>query len=509
MRLPDTISHLCHKLVDKLLTQPLRVDVRYPAQAPDTDGLHRILERVALKLLVEKESQLTFTPGELEQALSEALAETGYGDAPASWLNAFRVDFTQNSGILRGSSEQGYFFLHPLIQYCLGADALARVASGHEQGWNAEVRVGGKNWKLCDLVEKSGRSSSWREVLMFLSGQVRDPWPLLQLVAVEKGGDHLPRFASEYVRRVRVSLLEQHQAGASGREVVESYTRAIDHLIRHLFDVASQDYIRRYPRPDLRLTLIAQGGYGRGELNPNSDIDLLFLYPRKITPYVESVAEKVLYALWDAGFQVGHAMRTIEESIRLARKDMKVMTSLLDTRYLRGDHTLYVDFEETVERRLLGRNVHRFIREQLEVSRLRHERYGGSVYVLDPDVKEGAGGLRDIHTVLWVAKMRYKIKDLDALVGLGVIRPGDLAELKDSQDFLWRVRNELHFFSGKDHDQLTREDQEGVARSLGFRDDARGKGVEAFMRNYYFHALQINRLTSLIIHWATDASKRR
>jgi [protein-PII] uridylyltransferase len=314
----------------------------------------------------------------------------------------------------------------------------------------------------------------------------------------------LARGARAYLQRSRSLLLDRHRAGAGGDEVVSAYTTMMDHLIRRLFEVASQDYVRRYPSLNPRCALVAQGGYGRGELNPQSDIDLLFLHTWKVTPYVESVAEKLLYTLWDAGLQVGHAIRSIPESIRLAGKDIKVKTSLLDARYLCGDEGLYADFGKAVEEQLLKKKEGRFIGEMLAQNSLRHEHYGGSVYLLEPEVKEGDGGLRDIHTALWVAKVKHRIKNLDSLLNCGVIQSKELSELKAARDFLWRVRNELHFSSGKHQDQLTFEEQERVALALGFEGERKLKGVEVFMRSYYLHASQVSRLTSLIIHRLTE-----
>lgn len=314
----------------------------------------------------------------------------------------------------------------------------------------------------------------------------------------------LARGARAYLQKGRNLLLERHRAGAGGYEIVSAFTTMLDHLVRHLFDVASQDYIRRFPSLNPRCTLIAQGGYGRGELNPRSDIDLLFLYHWKMNPYVESVAETILYALWDAGLQVGHATRSIAESIRLATKDIKVRTCLLDARYLCGDAALHQDLQKAVEEHLVRKNADRFIREKLEENRQRHENYGASVYLLEPDVKEGEGGLRDVHAALWIAKVTNRIKNLDDLALQGVIESKDLAELKSSLDFLWRVRNELHFSSGKHLDQLTFEMQEKVSAALGFEGEGTLKGVEVFMRNYYLQASNISRITSLIIHRVTD-----
>lgn len=312
------------------------------------------------------------------------------------------------------------------------------------------------------------------------------------------------RGARSYVERARAALLERHRAGASGREIVSAYTTLIDRLIIRVYQAASEDYISRYPSLDPRCALAAQGGYGRGELNPQSDIDLLFLYHWKISPYLETVAEKVLYTLWDAGLTVGHATRNVAESMRMASQDMKIRTSLLDARYLSGDQALYAEFDQAVRDYLTKKNDDRFIGEKLAESAERHERYGGSVYVLEPDVKESEGGLRDIHTALWIAKMKGNILTIDDLAREGVITEGDVAALKSAQDFLWRVRNELHFHSKKHQDQLTFEQQEIVAGALGFTDDGDLKGVETFMRWYYLEAAEISRVSSLIIHRLTD-----
>jgi [protein-PII] uridylyltransferase len=319
----------------------------------------------------------------------------------------------------------------------------------------------------------------------------------------------LKRLARRYLDDGRRALFERHRAGANGLEVAAAWSTVMDHLIRHLFAEISAEYNHQFLAPNRRVALIAQGGYGRGELNPQSDIDLLFLYVWKVSPFVESVTEKLLYTLWDAGLQVGHATRSVAECVRLAESDMKVRTSLLDARFLCGDFPLYEDFEKKVESRLVKNGVKRFIREKLEETRLRHEQFGGSVYLLEPDVKEGEGGLRDLQTARWVARAGLKVKDLDALALNGIVGAADIAQLKESQDFLLKVRNELHFSTGKHQDQLTFEHQEKVSSALGFEGEGALRGVEVFMRSYYLHAAQVNRLSTLIVHRVTDCDKPR
>jgi [protein-PII] uridylyltransferase len=317
----------------------------------------------------------------------------------------------------------------------------------------------------------------------------------------------LVRLSREYVQRARAWLRDRHRAGAGGLEIVAAYSGMMDCLVRFLFEFASEDFFRRYPGHKPNCAVLAQGGYGRSELNPYSDIDLLFLYSWKITPYFESVTEKLLYTLWDAGLQVGSAARSVSESMRLAEADIKVKTALLDARFLCGDTALFAEFEKTAERRLIKRRTGRFVQEKIEESRTRHERFGGSVYLLEPDVKEGEGGLRDIHTARWIGRVCHGARSLDELARDGIVRPADVAHLKDAQDFLLRVRNQLHFSADAHQDQLTFEEQEKAAAVLGFVGDGALKPVEVFMRGYYLHAAEIQRISSLVVHRLHDCER--
>jgi [protein-PII] uridylyltransferase len=331
----------------------------------------------------------------------------------------------------------------------------------------------------------------------------------LALLQEAQAETDLKRLARVYVEKGRAALFERHRSGAGGLEVVAAWSTVMDHLIRHLYSAISTDCGDRFFENKPSFALVAQGGYGRGELNPHSDIDLLFLYSRKISPFVQAVTEKLQHTLWDAGMEPAHATRAIGDCIRLAESDMKVRTSLLDARFLCGDYALFQEFEKKVQPRLLKTGIQRFIREKLHESDARHGQYGGSVYLLEPEVKEGEGGLRDIQTARWIARARLKAKDLEALVPSGIIDASDLARLKESQDFLLRVRNELHFATGKHQDQLTFEQQENVSSALGFEGEEGLRGVEVFMRTYYLHAAQISRLSNLIIHRITDCDKPR
>lgn len=330
------------------------------------------------------------------------------------------------------------------------------------------------------------------------------PGALPELPAVDDGAGDLSAIAKQYLVEVRAVLYERHRGGASGSAVVAGYTGAVDRLVGFLFNSATAEYTRRYVMLDHRCTVAAQGGYGRSELNPASDIDLLVLYPWKPNAYVETVAERILYTLWDAGLVVGHASRNVAACTRLAQQELKVKTALLDARYLAGDRPLYAEFERAMESDVLKKNPARFYREKLAESAERHHRYGDSVYLLEPQLKDGPGGLRDIHTAMWLAKVKYKVKSLRELVVKGVISDRERLDVEASQDFIFRVRNALHFLTGAHQDQLTFEFQDRIAAELDFTDSGERRAVAEFMKTYYRHATTVRRFSDVVIERCTE-----
>ena len=325
------------------------------------------------------------------------------------------------------------------------------------------------------------------------------------LCAAMKSGERPGAVAREHFERAREQLFQRHLAGAGGLEISRELTAAADALMRALFRYADEQHGRRFSRLNQRLSVVARGGYGRRELNPHSDIDLLFLHDYKPGPYVEVVTEVILHALWDAGLIVGYSVRNVSECIRMAAADLKEKTAILDARLLTGDEKLYAQFEKSLIADVLNRNQQAFFKAKLEESRGRHKSYGESIYLLEPQIKEGEGGLRDLHTALWLAKVKYKVHSLEELVQKAVITEAELGEVIAAQDFLFRVRNSLHFLSKRHSDQLTFEYQEQIAPILGFADgDGHGASAE-LMRTYYQQASAILRFSEGLIARVTEA----
>jgi len=310
--------------------------------------------------------------------------------------------------------------------------------------------------------------------------------------------------ARAHLETARTVLFERHLGGAGGLEIVRALTAAVDDLMRALFTWADAEHGHRFSRLNQRLAIVARGGYGRRELNPYSDIDLLFLHDYKPGPYTEIVTEIILHALWDAGLAVGYSVRNAAECVKMAAADLKEKTAILDARYLAGDETLNSQLEKLLVSDVLNRDQRGFFNAKLAESRKRHKQYGESIYLLEPQLKEGEGGLRDLHTAMWLAKFKYRIHSLEELVQKAVITEAELAEVALAHDFLLRVRNSLHFLSRRHTDQLTFEFQEQIAPMLGFT-ASDGAGASAnLMRAYYQQASTILRFSEGLIARVTE-----
>src|SRR5512134_819568 len=287
-----------------------------------------------------------------------------------------------------------------------------------------------------------------------------------------------------------LSLLreEQRDAVSDGYVACRRYSGAMDAVLRALHDRARRRYLSAAPDLNYRLAVIAVGGYGREELCPKSDIDLLFLHPYKLDRYVESMTEWMLYPLWDLGLEVGHSVRNVKEAVRLAAADDSIRTALLDFRFIVGSEPFFGAAAKEIEKFLFYANADKFIEKKIQEMRDRHAKYGSTVYVLEPNVKEGRGGLRDLQTAIWAARIKYKSHGLVELRNKGVAASQTVQAIRHALSYLFRVRNELHFLTGKKTDVLTFEVQEQMADLFRYRTYGKTYGVERFMRAYYMHA---------------------
>lgn len=280
--------------------------------------------------------------------------------------------------------------------------------------------------------------------------------------------------------------------GSSGFELTKKYTDVVDNLLDCIFNLLSKDN-----SSSVGLSLIAMGGYGRGELNLRSDIDLMLLYDRTITKEVEKFSQDMLYILWDAGLDVGFALRSIKECIKLAKTDVKTKTSLIDLRLISGNKEMYAKLGKEIEGKLFnGKGLKTFIDDKLEESSLRHEKFGGSVYTLEPNVKEGEGGLRDLHSLRWiVTALEGEYKPTEK----GYLTQKEKSILDNAADFIITVRNELHHSSERKTDLLTFSEQMRIAEHLGYTEKDTILAVESFMQHYYRQAFELSRISALAI----------
>jgi [protein-PII] uridylyltransferase len=267
-----------------------------------------------------------------------------------------------------------------------------------------------------------------------------------------------------------------------------------DGLLGAIHDFAT-DYV--YRSSSERLTVIAVGGYGRGTLAPGSDVDLLFLLPYKQTPWGESVVEFILYMLWDLGLKVGHATRSVEECIRLARSDMTIRTAVLEARYVWGDEALFNGLVARFDGEVVKGTGQEFIVAKLAERDERHRAQGATRYLVEPNVKDGKGGLRDLHTLFWIAKYFYRVSTREDIVKAGVFSKRELALFRKAEDFLWAVRCHIHFMTGRAEERLTFDLQRDMAERLGYTAHPGLKDVERFMKHYFLVAKDVGDLTRI------------
>jgi [protein-PII] uridylyltransferase len=283
----------------------------------------------------------------------------------------------------------------------------------------------------------------------------------------------------------------------------------MDGFLATLFRLAVDDAKREGAQATTPLVLVALGGYGRGELHPLSDLDLMLIYEGEMSAFVQRATQGLLYALWDLGLQVGHAVRSLPDCLAMARTDFPSRTSMQEARYLVGDRRLFSRFRKVLAENVYQKDFAQFLETTLTERDQRYRKFGGSPYMGEPNIKESAGGLRDIHTAMWLASTKFGTRTLRELADKGLITEREQKAADEALTFLWRVRNELHFLSGHKNDVLSRDVQPRIAKNFGYASDEISLAVEKFMRDYYLHARVIHRVSRRLIARCRETLARR
>jgi [protein-PII] uridylyltransferase len=298
-----------------------------------------------------------------------------------------------------------------------------------------------------------------------------------------------------------------HRGGAGGREVIQAHTSLIDAVIRHLIDALAS--IKPYSGVNIReeFALVAVGGYGRGELNPFSDIDLLFLRPTKIKKITDEFIQDLISIFWGIGLEIGHSCRTIKECVQLAKEDLTIKTSMIETRFLIGNKEQYEKFNQSFGKNILKKNIKQFLDSKLKEKYSRYGMEEGLVATREPNIKEGAGGLRDYHTALWATAVRFGCLSIREIGPNDMISKQEVDTLYESVNFILRVRNELHYLVEKKSDVLSLDIQKNLASNLNYTGDSDAACVENFMRDYFLHATIIKNSSQTVFELCRQSQR--
>jgi [protein-PII] uridylyltransferase len=316
----------------------------------------------------------------------------------------------------------------------------------------------------------------------------------------------LKKFLAQGHSDARAGLESKKLKGAQCAEFLSALQ---DDLLRAMAAYVEADVLAlSNPTEAEKVTVLAVGGYGRGRLAPGSDIDLLFLLPYKRNAASESFVEHMLYLLWDMGLKIGHATRTIADCLAQAEQDFTIRTSMLEKRFLWGAPTLYDEFKQKFAKKIVANTASEFVTAKLEERDARHLRAGQSRYLVEPNLKESKGGLRDLNTLFWIARYSYQIEELDELVDLKVLTAEELRLFRRCDRFLWEVRCHLHFMTGRAEERLSFDVQKPLSHHFEPDDSAGMKSVEKFMRRYFLVAKHVGDLTAIFCASLEEQQKK-
>ncbi|MEO5586162.1 MAG: [protein-PII] uridylyltransferase [Novosphingobium sp.] len=286
----------------------------------------------------------------------------------------------------------------------------------------------------------------------------------------------------------------------AGHDVAAAQAFLVDQLVRVIHDhVITDVYPPNNRTTGERLTIMAVGGYGRGEMAPHSDVDIAFLTPGKQTAWCEQVIEAILYFMWDLALKVGHSSRSLDDMVRMGRSDLTIRTALLEGRYVWGDQDLFAEAQKRFWTDVVAGTERQFVAEKLAERNDRHKRLGDSRYVVEPNVKEGKGGLRDLHTLYWIGKYIHKVRDVSELVAVGLLSQDEYRSFRRAETFFWAVRCHLHTITRRAEDRLTFDLQREVATRMGFSERPGKSSVERFMHYFFLQAKVVGNLTGVFL----------
>ena len=312
--------------------------------------------------------------------------------------------------------------------------------------------------------------------------------------------------SAQSLHEFREDLHERLRNGATGAEIHQTFSDFIDELLIAQFREAIQRGNAEIRTSWQQCCLVATGGYGRRELAPYSDIDVMVLTRGTQINLSEIVSRSVFRGLWDLGFQVGHSVRSIAECLMIAETDLPVCTSLLEARFLVGNAQVFQEFEKKFSRRILKRQSRRFIRDKIQERKQEYAKFGETVFLLEPNIKKSKGGLRDLHVMQWVGHARFGVGTIQELANKGIVTVSDYHVLQDAQEFLWRVRSFLHFEAKRAQDLLTFDDQVRLAKIYGLSDQPNLLAVEQFMQQYFRHTMGLHDQCARFVEQAQEQS---
>jgi len=301
----------------------------------------------------------------------------------------------------------------------------------------------------------------------------------------------------------------KHQSGGGGREICEQRAQLVDIVLRHLLEAAVEADREATPLPTL--ALVATGGYGRGELNPFSDVDIMFLHEdsmKRLDPRINDIVQHILYMLWDVGFKVGHSTRAVSEAIQTANEDMLSKTALLESRFIGGDGDLFARFKRLFVEECVERHVDEYLTQRVENQAERHQKLGRTVYLQEPNIKNGCGGLRDYQNLLWISFFKERVQTTSGLVEKKLLNEAERRQLDRAYDFLLRIRTELHYLNRRSTDVILLSQQVQIANRLNYPQKNVLRRSEAFMRDYYHHARNIYSVTEMLSERLSLSSTR-